>query len=273
MPFKSLNSLVARAADAADARNGTLCTSQKKKTFEAGSRINSSFALAGPLRDLGLTVGHVISEGFGRQVVKELLADASEDGLIGYDSEMMARPEAVARLAAIRDGTEDKTLKGAARRLIKKCPLHARRGDIRLVQLYAGGSRVGVFDMTRVPWSILDPIWSRPLVMHNAGFDLSFLMARGIEPLEVHCTMQAVRLLRGHGNASLKDAAAHFLGLDIPKDLQRGDWSAPDLSVEQINYAALDAVVPWQLADLVFDELGDAERAYEIAMAATMPAI
>ena len=46
--------------------------------------------------------------------------------------------------------------------------------------------------------------------------------AHPIEPLEVHCTMQAVRLLRGHGNASLKDAAAHFLGLDIPKELQRG---------------------------------------------------
>src|SRR3954471_4279328 len=38
-----------------------------------------------------LTVAHVISEGFGRQVVKELLAEAGEDGLIGYDSEMMAR--------------------------------------------------------------------------------------------------------------------------------------------------------------------------------------
>ena len=47
----------------------------------------------------------------------------------------------------------------------------------------------------------------------------------------------------------------------------------PDLSVEQINYAGLDAVVPWHLANLVLDELGDAERAYEIAMAATMPAI
>ena len=57
--------------------------------------------------------------------------------------------------------------------------------------------------MTRVPWSIFDPIWSRPLVMHNAGFDLSFFMARGIEPLEVHCTMQAVRLLRGHGDSTL----------------------------------------------------------------------
>ena len=272
-PLKSLNSLAADAVDAADAKIGTFCTGEKKKTFEAGSRTDSSPPNAEPLRDLGLVVAHVISEGFGRQVVNELLADAGEDGLIGYDAEMMARPEAVARLAAIRDRTEDKTLKGAARRLIRNCPLHPRRGDIRLVQLYAGGSRVGVFDMTRVPWSIFDPIWSRPLVMHNAGFDLSFLMARGIEPLEVHCTMQAVRLLRGHGNASLKDAAAHFLGLDIPKDLQRSDWSAPDLSVEQINYAALDAVVPWQLADLVFDELGDAERAYEIAMAATMPAI
>ena len=51
--------------------------------------------------------------------MKELLADAGEDGLIAYDAEMMARPEAVARLVAIRDRTEDKTLKGAARRLIK----------------------------------------------------------------------------------------------------------------------------------------------------------
>ena len=66
--------------------------------------------------------------------------------------------------------------------------------------------------------------------------------AHPIEPLEVHCTMQAVRLLRGHGNASLKDAAAHFLGLDIPKELQRSDWSAPDLAVEQ------DSTMPVSMA-------------------------
>ena len=32
------------------------------------------------VRDLGLVVAHVISEGFGRQVVNELLADAGEGG-------------------------------------------------------------------------------------------------------------------------------------------------------------------------------------------------
>ena len=37
------------------------------------------------LRDLGLMVAHVISDGFGRQVVNELLADAGEDGLIAYE--------------------------------------------------------------------------------------------------------------------------------------------------------------------------------------------
>src|SRR4051794_18677195 len=115
-PPKSLNSLVAEAADAADAKIDSFYTGQEKKTFEAGSRRGSRSALAGPLQDLGLTVAHVISESFGRQVVKELLADAGEDGLIAYDAEMMAQPEAVARLAAIRDRTEDKILMGAARR-------------------------------------------------------------------------------------------------------------------------------------------------------------
>src|SRR6187431_701281 len=81
-PLKSLNFLAADAVDAADAKIGAFCAGKKKKTFEAGSRTDSSSPHAEPLRDLGLVVAHVISEGFGRQVVQELLADAGEDGLI-----------------------------------------------------------------------------------------------------------------------------------------------------------------------------------------------
>ena len=52
-PLKSLNSLAADAVDAADAKIGTFCAGQKKKTFEAGSRTDSSPAHAEPLETSG----------------------------------------------------------------------------------------------------------------------------------------------------------------------------------------------------------------------------
>ena len=50
LPLKSLNSLAADAVDAADAKIGTFCTGEKKKTFEAGSRTDSSPPNAEPLK-------------------------------------------------------------------------------------------------------------------------------------------------------------------------------------------------------------------------------
>ncbi len=59
--------------------------------------------------------------------------------------------------------------------------------------------------------------------------------------------MQAAGLLLGVHRRSLEDAARTYLGIEVPKALQRSDWGAPVLSEGQIAYAALDAVLAFQL--------------------------
>ena len=79
---------------------------------------------------------------------------------------------------------------------------------------------------------MLAPLWDVPVVAHNAAFELSFLHRLGIEPAEMHCTMQAVRLLYGPNvlRAS-KHAAATVLGIEgMDKAYQTSDWSQPHLT-------------------------------------------
>ena len=102
-----------------------------------------------------------------------------------------------------------------------------------------------MIDLHKVDWAVLAPVWERPIVMHNAAFDLGYLAQRGIEPVGVDCTLQAVRLLNGPNATSLETAAASYFGLALDKTLQTSDWGAKHLSLAQVAYAADDAVVTW----------------------------
>ena len=98
--------------------------------------------------------------------------------------------------------------------------LDPHRSEPRLVQLYDGGDRVVVLDMQRVSWTMLQPLWQRPLVAHNAAFELAFLAKRAIRP-RMDCSMQAAGLLLGVEQRRLDDACFSYLGVEVPKDLQR----------------------------------------------------
>src|SRR3954463_10481594 len=102
---KCLNSLVAEAADAADA--APVMHRAGRKTIQDEKLQNAALPA---LEALGVEVAFVISEAFGQQLVAEIIADAGEDGLIAFDTETKARPDVVARLAALRDSTEDRVL-------------------------------------------------------------------------------------------------------------------------------------------------------------------
>ena len=66
-----------------------------------------------------------------------------------------------------------------------------------------------------------------------------------------------------------------MLGVDLPKDLQCSDWSAPALSDAQLAYAAADAVVTWRAASRMWEGfLGPRERgAFELQNAALRPIV
>ncbi len=97
-------------------------------------------------------------------------------------------------------------------------------------------------------------------VLQNAKFDLQFLLAQGIAvQLPLFDTMLAAQLLQtsgGPARVNLAALAAHYLGIDLPKDEQKSDWSG-ELRREQLEYAARDAEILLKLRDAMLPELGD----------------
>ena len=81
-------------------------------------------------------------------------------------------------------------------------------------------------------------------LMHFARFDVAVLQhALGIEVAPVRCTKIAAKLVRTftdrHG---LRDLCKELLGVEISKQQQTSDWGAPELSSEQLAYAASDVL-------------------------------
>ncbi|APH59023.1 Ribonuclease D [Granulibacter bethesdensis] len=81
-------------------------------------------------------------------------------------------------------------------------------------------------------------------LMHYARFDVGILQnALGIAMSNVKCTKIAAKLVRTftdrHG---LKDLCRDLLGVEISKQQQSSDWGAPELTPEQMAYAASDVL-------------------------------
>src|SRR4029077_3975330 len=85
--------------------------------------------------------------------------------------------------------------------------------------------------------------------------------------------LQATRLTLGENATSLAAAAATYLNLDLDKSQQTSDWNAPNLSRQQIDYAAIDAVVAWRIAQKILPRFDVQRSAYEIQMKAVPAAM
>jgi DNA polymerase I len=147
--------------------------------------------------------------------------------------------------------------------------LDPHRSRIRLVQLYGGGRRVVVIDLFRTGIGVLSQLRGVDVVAHNAAFEVGHVEAIGVALGEVHCTLQAARLTLGERATSLANAVKVHLGVDLDKTEQTSDWSTPSLSREQLEYAALDAVMAWRLSERILRALGAQAPAYEIQAGAT----
>ena len=137
--------------------------------------------------------------------------------------------------------------------------LDPHMSEIRLLQLYPGGSTAYVFDVRSVGLTTLAPIWSQPLVAHNAVFEVKHLLHAGIQPDHVDCTMLIANALDGRLPA-LQELARTELGWEISKAQQASDWNTTELTVEQIEYAALDAVLVRLLAQRLRARLQELDR-------------
>lgn len=81
-------------------------------------------------------------------------------------------------------------------------------------------------------------------IFHYARTDLQFLYHwLDIDLKNVFCTKSASKLVRTYTDKhSLKDLLKETINIDIDKNSQLTDWGAPELTKDQIKYAANDVI-------------------------------
>lgn len=169
---------------------------------------------------------------------------------VNYITTAAAAEEAVAELlkASPPLGLDIETDKLPRFRSHPQAGLQPQLSSIRLVQLFAGGGVVHVFDVFRPGLQeALRPVWGQSMVAHNAVFELKHLLHAGVAfEQTLECTMLQANALAG-GLPRLADAAETYLGWPVDKAQQCSDWGAAELSAGQLAYAALDAVLVFHL--------------------------
>jgi ribonuclease D len=94
-------------------------------------------------------------------------------------------------------------------------------------------------------------------VFHFARFDLAALKYwLGAEVKPIYCTRTVSKLVRTYTDRhGLKDNLLQFLDVEMDKAARHSDWSAPELSAEQVRYAISDVTLLLPLKDKLDDVL------------------
>lgn len=132
-------------------------------------------------------------------------------------------------------------------------------GDCHLVQFPPGR-----FEAPNLRRLLSDPNVLK--IFHFARFDLAVIAHYlGVSCAPVYCTKVASRLTRTftdkHG---LKDLCKDLLNVEISKQQQSSDWGAPELSEEQLAYAASDVLHLHAIKEKL-DQMLRRERRTELA--------
>jgi ribonuclease D len=111
-------------------------------------------------------------------------------------------------------------------------------GTAHLVQLIPGSNQ----DCPNLKSLLTDPGTTK--LFHFARFDIAAILnALGIVTAPVICTKIASRLVRTYTDRhGLKDLAKDLAGIELSKQQQSSDWGAPELTQEQMAYAASDVL-------------------------------
>ena len=193
------------------------------------------------LAEAGVSVAYITSPTAARQVVAEIRAGAPDVIGLDFETEVLPAFRQPVPIKFTKDGNlaARQPRDGAA-----GAALDPYRSKVRLVQAWAGGEHCYVFDMRSVAWADIAPLFELPLAIFNAVFEVKRLIHEAqIEPSGcIYDVMTAVWLTDGR-RPSLAEAVAINYGLDIPKELGASDWSSDPLAPEQLEYAALDAVL------------------------------
>lgn len=120
----------------------------------------------------------------------------------------------------------------------------------RLLQVFTGTGAV-VFDLLKIgPLDLSQLFLARSGIFHNLSFDFKFLKEHhAVTEGDFHCTMIMARcvwhaIYPDNRKADLASVTqALFGGHKINKKAGVTDWSAPELTFEQVRYSAQDVVV------------------------------
>ena len=224
------------------------------------------------LADAGAKVAYITAPEAARQAVAEMITGAPD--VVGLDFETAVLPE-FCQPIPIKFRKDGNLAARQPRDGAAGIALDPYRSRVRLVQAWAGGKCVYVFDMKALAWADLAPLFALPLAIFNAVFEIKRLIHEAkIEPTgRIYDVMTAVWLTDGR-RPSLGEATTINYGLTIPKELGASDWSANTLTTEQLEYAALDAVLCRMLWNTQQNELfDDMDKQCQELVDAVTPAI
>jgi DNA polymerase-1 len=154
--------------------------------------------------------------------------------------------------------------------------LDPRHGDLRLVQL-STGSETFVFDLlpfrdngtgvreheALAPLRDLIANGRQVKVLHNAKFDAKWLSHHlGCELgkcFDTYLGSQLIAAGESERRHSLADVAQFFTGTELDKSEQLSDWSQPELSHSQVEYAARDAAIMVPLYEQIAERIRNDE--------------
>lgn len=148
--------------------------------------------------------------------------------------------------------------------------LNPHRDRLCVVQISPGDGSADVIQIAPGQTSApnLQAILADPAIVklfHFARFDLAVLEhAFGVMPEPVFCTKIASRLTRTYTDRhGLKDICAELIGVSLSKQQQSSDWGAPQLSPEQLDYAASDVLYLHRLREVLAGRLERENRMHE----------
>jgi len=140
---------------------------------------------------------------------------------------------------------------------LKDAALSPHLSRIRLIQVF-DGTTAYVFDLDYIKDDsiFIEFLETHNFIAHNAVFDISFLMKMGVLDIKCGCTMIAAKLVfhavypnDGGLGVNLAALVEKLLKTNILKKVQVSDWSVPELTFEQIEYSAIDAIAVYKLAE------------------------
>ena len=177
--------------------------------------------------------------------------------------------QSTAELPAVTAAVDESDLIGLD---LETTGLDPRQHRIRLLSLHTdrGTWLIDCFQVDPSP--LFELLAEKTLIGHNLVFDLQFLMHLGFQPGPVSDTMLLSRLIHGTRQVpkfhSLAKCAERELGEILDKSEQKSEWSAPDLTPEQLRYAARDVDILPQLHEVLTNQIRETgqERVAAIEM-------